>query len=195
MTNNREIVFLMEIENLKSIERKSRHLFDNKHENDAEHSWHIAMFAMILHDYMDVETDLLRTIKMLLIHDLIEIYAGDTFAYDYEAIKTKKERETKAAEKLFSILDDKKRDELWELWNEFEEMKSPEAKLANACDRLEPIYLNYYNKGGTWLEYKVSRKMIEKRAEPVRSASSKFNELIDDLLNRCESEGYFIENE
>lgn len=176
----KKIEFVTTIEKMKSIERRTKIIGIDRRENDAEHSFSIATMAMIFKNYAP-HADLDKTVKMLLVHDLVEIEAGDTFAYDTEGYKDKSEREQRAADKIYSILPYDIGKNLRALWEEFEEGITAEARFANAMDRLQPVINNIYNNGGTWLEYKVSWESFLKRMEPVKN----FN---DEVYN------YVIEN-
>ena len=145
----KDIEFIVELDKMKSILRQTSLIDKSKRENDAEHSWHISVMAMVLSEYANEEIDVCKVIKMLLIHDLVEIYAGDTFCYDVEGNKDKKERELKAADKIFGMLDEDKGMELRKLWDEFEEMNTKEALFAASMDRLQPFFNNYFSGGGT----------------------------------------------
>lgn len=176
----KKIEFVTTIEKMKTIERRTKIIGLDRRENDAEHSFSIATMGIIFQDYAgDVDID--KCIKMLLVHDLVEIDAGDTFAYDTEGYKDKAEREQKAAERIYGILPGDLGEDLKKLWIEFDECKTPEAKYANAMDRLQPVINNIYNDGGTWLEYKVSWESFLKRMEPIKD----FN---DEIYN------YVLEN-
>lgn len=167
----RRINFITEIDKLKSIYRETKLIDGTRRENDAEHSFHIALMAFILQDYVTEEIDILKVIKMLLIHDIVEIDAGDTFAYDIQANSDKKERELKAANRLFSIIDDEYGKELFDLWIEFEEIKTAESRFANGIDRLQPMLLNYYGDGGTWKTYNIPKEQVYKRLIPLKDIS------------------------
>ncbi len=167
----KDMEFIIELDKMKSIFRKTSIIGQERQEDDAQHSWHISIMAMILSEYTNEKIDLLRVIKMLLTHDLVEIYAGDTFCYDEQGNLDKKEREIAAAEKIFGILDHGKADELRKLWDEFESMETPESLFANSMDRLQPMLNNYKNGGGTWQKYDVSKSDIYKRIHPVKETS------------------------
>ena len=138
----KQMNFILEIDKLKAVKRQT-YLSDgvNK-ENDAEHSWHLAMMCLLLNEYANEKIDVLKTMSMVLIHDIIEIDAGDTYAYDEAGNQTKSEREKKAADRLFNILPEDQADMMMKLWREFEERKTPEAKFASAVDRVQPTMLN-----------------------------------------------------
>ena len=141
--------FLIEINKLKSIFRQSLLPEDGRNENDAEHSWHICMYAIILAEYAPSDIDMLKCIKMLLIHDLVEIYAGDTYLYDDKGNEDKEIRENNAAEKLYSMIEEQG-EELRDLWLEFDRCESEEAIFANTLDRIQPLLLNYLTEGKLW---------------------------------------------
>lgn len=174
---NKKIEFVTTIEKMKLIERRTKIIGVDRRENDAEHSFSIAVMAMIFKDYAP-NANVDKTIRMLLVHDLVEIEAGDTFAYDTEGYKDKFEREQNAAENIYGILPNEIGEELKALWYEFEEGKTPEAKFANAIDRLQPVINNIYNHGGTWLEYKVSWDSFLKRMEPVKNFSDEIYDYV-----------------
>ena len=156
----KQMDFLMEIDKLKNIFRQSLLSVDNRRENDAEHSWHLCMYAVVLEEYAPEGTDLLRAIKMMLVHDLVEIYAGDTYLYDVKGNETKAQRESEAAEKLYAILDKEQCEELKGYWLEFERNDTPEAKFANSLDRLQPIMLNYITRGEKWHVNNVTKAQV-----------------------------------
>jgi putative hydrolase of HD superfamily len=148
----KQIEFIIEVDKLKNIYRRSYITNGERKENDAEHSWHIALMALLLFEYSDKKVDRLKVVKMLLIHDLVEIYTGDIMVYDLEQRKKQVEKEKAAAEKLFSMLPPDQKDEYVSLWMEFEENKSEESRFARALDRLQPMLLNYATQGKTWNE-------------------------------------------
>ncbi len=186
--------FLTTIEEMKTIYRQSL-LKDNgsiRRENDAEHSWHICMYALILREYAPKGTDIFKCIKMLLIHDLVEIYAGDTYLYDEKANSDKREREELSAQKLYSSLGEQG-EELKALWLEFDEDKTLEAQFANACDRLQPIILNYRSKGEKWKENNIHvSQVIEKGRWNTRNVDEKVRQFVLRLLNECVEKGYLL---
>lgn len=186
----RDIDFIIELDKMKSILRQNSLIDGSRKENDAEHSWHIAVMAMVLHEYSNLPIDLCKVIKMLLIHDLVEIYAGDTFCYDEEGNETKEERELKAADKLFNMLDEDKGKELRSLWAEFEERKTNEAIFAAAMDRLQPLFSNYYNEGGTWKKFNVNKEAVYKRIEPIKAASDEIWKLVTNMIEDAIRKGY-----
>ena len=167
----KDIEFIVELDKMKSIFRRTSIIGQDRLEDDAQHSWHISIMAMLLSEYSNEKIDVLKVIKMLLSHDLVEIHAGDTFCYDQEGNQSKRDREVAAADKLFSMLDHDKADELRALWDEFEEEKTPEAMFAASMDRLQPMLNNYKNDGGTWKKHDVSKTDIYERISPVKKSS------------------------
>jgi putative hydrolase of HD superfamily len=164
MENDRisqQIKFIFEIDKLKKITRQSRISDNSREENDAEHSWHLAIMALLLQEYANEKNlDIFKVIKMLLIHDIVEIYAGDVHVYDIEGNKTKSEKERKAAEKIFSLLPPDQAEEYKNLWLEFDARKTAESKYANSIDRLQPIMLNCLTEGHTWKKFGIKSKQV-----------------------------------
>lgn len=188
----KQMAFLVEIDRLKSIFRQSILADGSRFENDAEHSWHLCMYAIILGEYAPEGVDMLKVLKMALIHDLVEIYAGDTYLYDVEGNKTKADRETKAADKLYSSLD-KQGAELRDLWEEFELCETPEAKFANCLDRLQPIMLNYLTKGKMWLKNEVHKSdVLERGYRLVNYGHPAIVEFLNNLLDESVEKGYLL---
>jgi putative hydrolase of HD superfamily len=182
-----QIAFLVEIDRLKQILRRTRLVGGERLENSAEHSWHIAMIALVLAEHANEPVDVGHVIKMLLVHDIVEIDAGDTFAYDLAGYLDKEERERVAADRLFGLLPPDQCAELRGLWEEFEVQQSADARFANLCDRLMPSLQNYHNGGGTWREAGVDRAMVDHRLEPMRAADAVHTyiaALLDDAVAR-----------
>lgn len=190
----KDIQFIIELDKMKSILRQTTLMDGSRRENDAEHSWHIAVMAMVLSEYANEKIDVCKVIKMLLVHDLVEIYAGDTFCYDKEANESKEERELKAADRLFGILDEDKGKELRALWEEFEEMKTNEAIFAAAMDRIQPLFCNYHSGGGTWKKFNISKEQVYKRTEPVKYASDELWEFVSNMIEDAVEKGYIVSN-
>lgn len=186
----KDIDFIVELDKMKSILRQTSLIDKTRREDDAEHSWHIAVMAMVLSEYSNEKIDVCKVIKMLLIHDLVEIYAGDTFCYDVEGNKSKKERELEAADKIYGMLDEDKGNELRKLWDEFEEMKTDEAIFAAAMDRLQPLFSNYYSDGGTWKKFGVSKEQVSKRIAPIKEASDEIWEFTINMIEDAIKKGY-----
>ncbi|MDD5603367.1 MAG: HD domain-containing protein [Eubacteriales bacterium] len=183
--------FIAEIDKLKTISRQTLILDGTRYENDAEHSWHISVMAPLLIRYLDGEApDLLKTIKMALIHDMVEIFAGDTYCYDKAASADKKEREEAAAKRLFGILPDAQAEEFLNLWHEFEEMKTIESAYAAALDKLQPLIHNYLTDGKSWKLHGVYAGEVRVRISQLRSVSLKLWEFADSIISMSVSKGY-----
>lgn len=165
-----QLAFLAEIDRLKRVERRTPLTDGSRLENSAEHSWHLAVFAMVLREHVEGPVDLLRVLQMIALHDIVEIDAGDTFAYDTGAHTSKAEREAGAAERLFGLLPADQGAECRRLWDEFEARETNEARLANAVDRLQPLLLNSTAGGGSWRDAQVTRAKVEARMAPVSDA-------------------------
>ena len=165
-----QLSFILEIDKLKTILRQTLLTDSSRRENSAEHSWHLAIMSVLLAEYATEPVDMLRVIKMLLVHDLIEIDAGDTFAYDVAGNVGRAEREEHGAERIFGLLPEEQGRELRALWEEFDAFKTPESKYANALDRLQPLLHNARTEGGTWRIHSVARDQVYRRMEPIRSA-------------------------
>ena len=163
----KQMAFLFEIDKVKDIFRQSLIVNGKREENDAEHSWHMALVALTIKEYFQGEVDLEKSLKMILIHDLVEIYAGDTPAFG-EVRPDKKEEEIKAAVKLFSLLPDDQKEEFLNLWLEFEECQSNEAKFANVCDRYQGFMQNLTSDGHTWKKFNAPMERVLKRAEVIK---------------------------
>lgn len=168
-----QIAFCKEIDKEKFVKRQTM-LSDGKtRENDAEHAWHMAVMAILLAEYSNQKIDLLKTVSMLLIHDLVEIDAGDTFAYDEEGKKTKAEREEKAADRLFHLLPEDQAEKLYGLWREFEAEETPEAKFARTMDNFQPAMLNAVNDGKLWQERGIRLSQILERNKNTAQGSER----------------------
>ncbi|MFM1524896.1 MULTISPECIES: HD domain-containing protein [Helcococcus] len=179
MAFEQDLKFILLLENMKKIYRRTKIIGEDRRENDAEHSWHIATMAMFLEKYSKNKIDVNHVIKMLLIHDLVEIFAGDTFAFDVNANKDKKNRELEAMSKLKSHLDISEAKMLENLWLEFEEKTTSEAIYANAMDRLQPLISNIFSEnGGTWKEGNVKLSQVLARASLIKEVSEEIYEFI-----------------
>ena len=179
-----QIQFIVEIDKVKNIFRQS-YLTDGKRkENDAEHSWHIALMAVILKEYADETVDLLKVMTMVLLHDLVEIDAGDTYAYDSQGAATKREREVKAADRIFGILPEDQKQYFRSLWDEFEEYETEDAKYAHLLDNLQPILQNDASKGRSWKEHGVKKSQIYKRNERVKGISEDVWNLVQTIIEK-----------
>lgn len=159
--------FILEIDKEKMIERQTYLSDGRRKENDAEHAWHLALMTILLAEYSNEPIDVLKTITMVLIHDIVEIDAGDTYAYDSKAQSTQKEREWQAAERIFHLLPEDQAHELRTIWDEFEEGQGPEAKFAHTLDNIQPTMLNAATHGRAWQEKGVCLSQILKRNEKI----------------------------
>ncbi|HWR35204.1 MAG TPA: HD domain-containing protein [Clostridia bacterium] len=162
-----QLSFILEIDKLKTVLRQTLLCDQSRRENSAEHSWHLAVMAMLLTEYAVEPVDVTRVLTMLLIHDVVEVDAGDVFAYDAAGNVGKEEREREAAERIFGLLPAEQGKELRGLWEEFEARATSESKFANALDRLQPLLHNSRTEGGTWRIHNVRRDQVLKRMEPV----------------------------
>lgn len=188
----KQINFIKEIDKLKYINRRTRLLNSDRHENDAEHSWHLAMMAIILAGHSNTEIDILKVIKMVLIHDIVEIDAGDTFIYDTQKSHTNTEEELEAAKRIFGLLPTEQAKELIEIWQEFEEGKTAEAKFAKSMDRLEPLLQNFSNNGGTWAEYNVDYQKVYDKKKIIKEGSITIWDFAENLLNESVEKGILV---
>lgn len=188
---SQQMEFLIEVDKLKEIFRQSLLADSSRHENDAEHSWHMAMMAIILKEYAPEGTDILHSIKMMLIHDLVEIYAGDTYLYDEKGNADKDEREKLAADKIFGLLPKEQGEEIKALWYEFEACETKESGFANTLDRLQPVLLNYLTKGVMWQKHGVSSDMVIKKGyRLMENADEKIKAYYLKLINESVEKGY-----
>ncbi len=166
----RQVAFLVEADKLKNVLRRTLLTDGSRRENSAEHSWHLVLAAMVLEEYAAVPVNMEKVLRMLIVHDVVEIDAGDTFAYDQAGNATKEERERRAADRIFGLLPKEVGAELRGLWEEFDGTATPEARFANAVDRIQPFLQNRENSGGTWRTYNLSREQVLARMDPVRTA-------------------------
>lgn len=186
---DKQIDFLLEIDRLKSVYRRNYISDGTKRENDAEHSWYFAMAALLLSEYSNLKIDVNKVIRMALIHDIVEIDAGDTFIYDEIAKKRQKEREAKAAERIFSILPDDQKDYYSALWSEFEDNMTEESRFARAIDRVVAILLNYKSDGKAWKENKIAYSQVYEINKRIAEGSVKIWSLVEDIIKRAAAEG------
>ncbi len=178
----RQLDFSLEIDKEKDVFRQTHLSGHGRHENDAEHAWHMAIMAYILREYANESVDISRVMLMCLIHDVVEIDAGDTYAYDEEGKKSQKAREEKAKERIFSLLPDDQKEEMIELFDEFEAAKTPESKFAHSLDNLQPLILNNSNGGGDWKEHGVSAAQVYGRQRQTQLGSEKLFEITDQII-------------
>ena len=185
----KQLDFILEIDKEKNILRQT-HLSDHgRRENDAEHAWHMAIMAYLLKEYSNEPIDVAKVMIMCLIHDVVEIDAGDTYAYDAEGLKTQKAREEAAKERIYSLLPDDQKQDLQALFDEFEERKTPEAKFARALDNLQPLLLNNSNDGGDWREHQVTEAQVYVRQRRTAEGSEKLYEVTDQLIRENIAKG------
>jgi len=185
----RQMEFMVEIGRLKHILRRTFTIHSDRNENDTEHSWHLAVMAILLSEYVGDGVDVFRTVKMVLVHDLVEIDAGDTYCYsDYDPAE-KLDREQRAAERIFGLLPDDQALEVMDLWQEFEQSETAEARFANALDRLQPLLLNYHTRGKAWQKHRVRKHQVMERAAPIGESSPDLWDYARDLIERAVSEG------
>ena len=164
-----QITFLVEADKLKNVLRRTPLMDASRLENSAEHSWHLALTAVVLAEYAPTRIDVLRVLEIVTVHDLVEIDAGDTFAYDVAANQTKTDRELVAADRIFGLLATDQATHLRELWNEFEEQQTPESRYAHAIDRLQPLLQNAQSGGGSWTTHGVTRGDVLRRMAPLQT--------------------------
>jgi putative hydrolase of HD superfamily len=189
----KQLDFSLEIDKEKNIFRQTHLSEHGRNENDAEHAWHMAIMAYLLREYANEEVDIAKVMLMCLIHDIVEIDAGDTYAYDTERIATQKVREDAAKERIFSLLPDDQKAEMISLFDEFEEYQSPEAKFAHAMDNLQPLILNNSNGGGDWKEHAVTSETIYSRQTKTRLGSEKLFEVTDQIIQENIKKGNLSE--
>ena len=178
----KQLDFALEIDKEKNIFRQTHLSGHGRNENDGEHAWHMAIMAYLLKEYSNEPVDIGKVMLMCLIHDIVEIDAGDTYAYDAENLKTQKAREDAAKERLFSILPEEQKDELIKLFDEFEEFKTAESKFAHAMDNLQPLILNNSNGGGDWIEHGVTAEQVYGRQSKTKLGSERLYEVIDRII-------------
>jgi putative hydrolase of HD superfamily len=184
-----QIAFVVEIDRLKQVLRKTRLMDGSRNENSAEHSWHLALMAIVLAEHAAEPIDLLRVLAMLLVHDLVEIDAGDTFAFDAEANLSRVEREQVAAERIFGMLPHDQGPPLRALWEEFEHGATPDARFAVALDRLEPLLCNHRNDGGTWREHHVARSAVLRRMAPIYHGAPPLWPFVEQVIEAADRAG------
>lgn len=179
-----QLQFIVEIDKVKNIFRQTYLADGNRKENDAEHSWHIALMAYLLQEYAEEPVDVPKVMLMVLIHDLVEIDAGDTYAYDTVGAKTKRERELRAAERIFGILPEDQGRYLRSLWDEFEEYETPDAKYAHLLDNFQPLLLNDAGGGKSWKEHEVKKSQIYRRNEKIPEISGEVWKKMQQIIQK-----------
>jgi putative hydrolases of HD superfamily len=186
-----QVEFILEVDKLKNILRRTTLLNRSRQENSAEHSWHIALIILVLSEYAEEDhLDLLRVIKLLLVHDLVEIDADDTYCYDEIGGQDQKAREMKAADRIFSILPADQAVSFRSLWDEFEARDTPESRFANALDRLQPFLHNYFTRGHTWRKHGIRKKQVVEQMRPVDDGSHRLWGYISSLIDDAVDKGY-----
>lgn len=189
----KQLRFILEIDREKNILRQTHLSGGGRQENDAEHAWHMAVMAYLLREYANEPIDLAKTLMMILIHDVVEIDAGDTYAYDEAAAATQREREEAAAERLFGLLPEDQGRELRELFEEFEAYETPEARFAHTMDNFQPLMLNDSNGGGDWRARGVRRSQVEKRNEKTGTGSGKIWDYMQKIIEKNVQKGNLLE--
>lgn len=187
---DRQIRFLMELDRLKGVLRQSITGDGLRRENSAEHSWHVTMAALILHEYANEAIDLTRVFKMLLIHDIVEIDAGDTFIYDEQAQASRPQREREAAQRIFGLLPPDQGEELKQLWEEFETGNTPEARFAAALDRLQAVLQNFHTQGLSWRRNGVTSRQVLARNKTIADGSEQLWQFIRGVIEAAVKDGY-----
>ena len=185
----KQLDFALEIDKEKNILRQTHLSGHGRNENDAEHAWHMAIMAYLLREYSNEPVDITRVMLMCLIHDVVEIDAGDTYDYEEEGKKTQKAREEAAKERIYSLLPEDQKEELAAIFDEFEESKTPESKFAHAMDNLQPLMLNNSNDGGDWREHGVSAKQVYGRQSRTKEGSEKLYEVTDQIIKKHREKG------
>ncbi len=180
----KQLEFSLEIDKEKNVLRQTHLSNLGRRENDAEHAWHMAIMAYVLREYSNEKIDIAKVMLMCLIHDIVEIDAGDTYAYDEKNLKTQKERENRAKERIFSILPDDQKAELVSLFDEFEQYETAESKFAHSLDNLQPLILNNSNGGADWKEHGVSASQVYSRQNKTRLGSEKLFEVVDEIIKK-----------
>ncbi len=185
----KQINFIREIDKVKYIQRKTKLFNSDRNENDAEHSWHLAMMAIVLLEHSNADIDLLKVVKMVLIHDIVEIDAGDTFMYDTQKDHSNTDEERLAAQRIFGMLPKEQAEEFISIWEEFEAGETNEAKFARSMDRLEPLLQNTSNNGGTWQEFSVTYDKVHHKKSIIKEGSATIWEFAEQLINDSVEKG------
>ncbi|MEE1113657.1 MAG: HD domain-containing protein [Eubacterium sp.] len=191
----KQIDFILEIDKEKNILRQTHLSGHGRREDDADHAWHLAIMAWLLSEYAEKQIDVAKVMLMVLIHDIVEIDAGDTYAYDAAGKATERERESAAADRIFGLLPEDQGQTLRALWEEFDAYETPEARFAHVCDNFQPLLLNDSNDGGDWKEHGVYRSQVEKRNEKTHTGSEKIWEYMRTILDRNVERGSLLEEQ
>lgn len=189
---DKQLTFILEIDKEKNILRQTHLTGHGRRENDAEHAWHMAMMIYLLREYSNKEIDVAKAMMMALIHDIVEIDAGDTYAYDMKGLESQKEREERAAERIFGILPDDQRDELRALFEEFESGESPEARFAKVMDNFQPLLLNHSNGGEDWRKHQVTKSKVVGRQQTSSLGSEEIWKYTEKLINENVEKGNIL---
>lgn len=190
----KQLAFALEIDKEKNIFRQTHLSGHGRNENDAEHAWHMAIMAYVLREYSNEKIDVAKVMLMCLIHDIVEIDAGDTYAYDAENLRTQTARENAAKERIFSLLPDEQKEELIALFDEFEAFETPESKFAHAMDNLQPLMLNNSNGGADWKEHEVTAQQVYGRQSKTRLGSEQLFEVVDSIIQQNIANGQICED-
>ena len=190
----KQLAFALEIDKEKNIFRQTHLSGHGRNENDAEHAWHMAIMAYVLREYSNEKIDVAKVMLMCLIHDIVEIDAGDTYAYDAEKLRTQTAREDAAKERIFSLLPDEQKEELIALFDEFEAFETPESKFAHAMDNLQPLMLNNSNGGADWKEHEVTAQQVYGRQSKTRLGSETLFEVVDSIIQQNIANGQIRED-
>ena len=190
----KQLAFALEIDKEKNIFRQTHLSGHGRNENDAEHAWHMAIMAYVLREYSNEKIDVAKEMLMCLIHDIVEIDAGDTYAYDAENLRTQTARENAAKERIFSLLPDEQKEELIALFDEFEAFETPESKFAHAMDNLQPLMLNNSNGGADWKEHEVTAQQVYGRQSKTRLGSEQLFEAVDSIIQQNIANGQIRED-
>lgn len=189
-----QIEFILEVDKLKQVLRQTILMDKSRQENSAEHSWHIALTVMVLSEYArDADVDFFKVMKILLVHDLIEIDAGDTYCYDDQGRKDQAAREKLAADRIFNILPPDQARLFRDLWNEFEERKTPESRFANALDRVQPFLHNYFTQGQIWQENDIKSEQVKARMQPVDEGAPVLWKYVSSLIDDAVKKGFLAD--
>jgi len=186
----KQIGFMLELDKMKNLYRQTYVLHEDRKENDAEHSWHLAILAFILAEHSNKPVDVAKVMKMVLIHDIVEIDAGDTYCYDSEGYKTKADREEKAAQRIFGLLPEDRKDEMYRLWREFEDSETDDARFAAVLDRVQPLLLNYTKGGISWKEHGIFKEQVLGRNEAYFDVSDNITGLITNIIDDAQKNGW-----
>lgn len=187
-----QVAFIKEIDKLKYIQRKTKLFNSDRNENDAEHSWHLALMTLVLAEHANKPIDVLKVLKMVLIHDIVEIDAGDTFIYDTLKNHINTEQEAIAAQRIFGLLPKELAEEFIAIWQEFEDGITDEAKFAKAMDRFEPLLQNTSNNGGTWKEFDVRYQKVYDKKKAIKDGSEVIWEYAENLINESIEKGILL---